>query len=201
MAEKFKACSVDGCKGNADRSREGRKGFCDNHYRRFRKYGDPLAGGTSPGQPHEFFRNVVLNYDGDECLIWPFTRTPNGYCQLWVNGENESVSRMICNVLYGEAPTKQHQAAHSCGKGHEGCVTKGHLSWKTPAGNQADRIAHDTHTRGERSKLAKLTSQQVLQIISMAGKETQGETASRYGVSRSCVGQIQRGQSWSWLQE
>lgn len=201
MADKFKACSVSGCKGNADRSKEGRKGFCDNHYRRFKRYGDPLAGRASPGEPQKFFNNIVLKYEGNECLIWPFTRIPGGYGQLWVEGKNETVTRLICKEVYGPPPFEEYQAAHSCGNGHLGCVTKKHLEWKTPAANQADRLIHGTHARGERSKLSKLKSQQVLQIISLTGKEAQGTTARRYGVSRSCVGQIQRRESWAWLHE
>lgn len=44
MAPRFKACSVDGCNGNAARAAEGRRGFCDSHYRRNRAHGDPLGG-------------------------------------------------------------------------------------------------------------------------------------------------------------
>lgn len=60
MATRFKACSVDGCNGNADRiTARGSKGFCANHYARFRRSGNPTAGRPSYGAPIVQVRNCA----------------------------------------------------------------------------------------------------------------------------------------------
>lgn len=42
MADEFKACSVDDCKRNAHWRAKGARGWCLAHYKKYRKYGDPL---------------------------------------------------------------------------------------------------------------------------------------------------------------
>lgn len=95
----------------------------------------------------DYYNNVVVNYEGDDCLTWPFPTNSNGYGALTINKKYFIVSRLLCTKVYGDPPTRAHQAAHSCGKGHLGCVAKSHLRWATPAENQADRIIHGTMRR------------------------------------------------------
>jgi hypothetical protein len=109
------------------------------------------------------------------------------------------VSRMVCEHVNGPPPTPGHEAAHSCGKGREACVTKRHLDWKTPAENSADKLRHDTHNRGERHGIAKLTREQAIEIQTLKGKVRQSELAERFGVSQSTVSLIQNNKNWSWL--
>jgi len=175
-------------------------GFCEMHYRRLRTHGDPLKTvRASIGEHQRFYREVVLQYAGGECLIWPYSRDTGGYGLMNVNGRLATVSRKLCDEVNGAPPTPEHEAAHSCGKGSEGCVTKAHLSWKTSKENKADMLTHGTHSRGERSHLARITEEQARKILSSKGKETQQETADRFGIARATVSCIQTGKRWSWL--
>lgn len=198
MDNKPISCSVDGC----DKLRDS-KGLCDTHYRRFRKYGDPLIGAapTKQGDVREFFHSVVSTYEGNDCLIWPYARSSAGYGKMKRNGKMREVHRLICEDAHGPAPTPEHEAAHSCGKGHLACVTKGHLSWKTAKGNSEDRVTHGTSNQGEKNAHSKLTEAQVREILSLRGKEPRRETATRFGVSTSAIGDIQNGKSWACLSE
>lgn len=141
-------CSIPGC-GRPHRA----LGWCHGHRYRWVRYGDPLGGkpinarGTGNGEVQRYFREVVLPYEGTECLIWPFGCCPRGYGRLKYEGRQIIASRLICEIVNGPPLTPELQAAHSCGKGHLGCVNPGHLSWKTPAANQADRIIHGTYGR------------------------------------------------------
>lgn len=202
MAEEFKACSVDGCKGNAHQSKMGKKGMCQNHWRRAHLYGDPLAGGISHGEPQRFYKEVVLTYEGENCLIWPYAGTNSGagYARMMVEGRLKVVSRMVCEDVNGPPPTPGHEAAHSCGRGDKGCVSKSHLSWKTAAENSSDRVTHGTDNRGEKNKVSKLKQSDVLEIIAMKGKESQIVTAKRYGVRQTTISMIQRRKAWAWLE-
>lgn len=139
-------CSIDGCGRSHDA-----QGFCTAHWKRWRKHGDPLAGGTprgnSAGSPARYLREVVLTYDGDECLFWPFGKDGHGYAEAKVDGRMVSVHRFVCQKAHGDPPSTGLDAAHSCGKGHLACVTKQHLSWKARAENEADKLIHGTKAR------------------------------------------------------
>lgn len=124
-------------------------------------------------------------YVGDDCLIFPFARSKQrGYGQFGLNGEMLYAHRFMCELANGAAPSPLHQAAHSCGKGHTGCVTPKHLSWSTNSGNQLDRRKHGTKSKGRRQKV---TPQQVKEIRALKGVETLEQIAARYDVKRGCI--------------
>ena len=148
MAEP-RLCSIPGC-GKPRLAR----GWCSAHWHRWRRNGDPHVGGkmrASVGEPLRYLRETVLEYEGDDCLIWPYAKTSSGYGNVYMDDRNHVVSRLVCEATHGPAPSAEHEAAHLCGKGHDGCVTKGHLVWKTPTENQADKAVHGTDNAGPRN--------------------------------------------------
>ena len=187
-------CSIDGC-GKPCKTR----GWCSAHYQRWRAHGDPFGGRTPDGEPLAFLENTVVPFEGDECLIWPYAKYGNGYGTIWHNGKMRPVHRVVCEADHGPPPSPEHEAAHLCGKGHEGCCNPKHLVWKTPAENQADRQAHGTHWRGERHGNAKLTESQVFEIRSST--KTQRVLAREFGVSYQSISDIKRRKRWSWLED
>lgn len=186
-------CSIEGC-GNPVKCRT----WCDKHYARFRKWGSPTKGKDQtgevarPGELMEFYTDVVLRYDGDECLIWPHSRSGDGRGQMKVNGVKKTVSRMVCEHFNGPPPSETHQAAHSCGQGHVGCVAKRHLRWATPAENYRDSIGHGTAQ-------SSLTEDDVRRIKKLRGKIPQRLLALRFGVCKMSISNIHRGHTWSWV--
>jgi hypothetical protein len=194
-APAYRLCSISGCG-----RRHLAKGLCRDHYYRKARHGDPLGGGTAPGEARKFYEDVVLKYDGDDCLIWPFAKSKSGYGMVLRNGKMSNVSRFVCEDIYGPPPTPEHQAAHSCGRGDDACVSMRHLSWKTPSDNQADRLIHGTHSRGEQHNMVKLSEVQVREIISLKGKEPQRSIARRFGVTFQTVSDIHRGRRWAWVE-
>lgn len=171
------------------------------HYRRWQRHGDPLGGRIHDGEPRRFIHEVVLAHEGDECILWPFGRHPSGYGQVYFDGRMGQTHRVVCKLAHGEPPTPRHYAAHSCGKGHEGCVSPRHLSWKTPVENAADKLMHGTHNRGERHYNAKLTEADVRQIIALKGTASERLIAERFSVAPQTVHSIYIGQSWSWVSQ
>lgn len=191
MAKQFRTCSVDGC----NKPVYG-KGLCNAHRLRQRRHGDPLAGRTPTGTPQQFYDEIVLSYEGDECLTWPFARFSRGYGNM----HGLYVHRLICEAVHGAPPTKDHQAAHSCGKGHEGCVAKRHLSWKTRKENSNDMIAHGTLLKGEKQPMAKLTEQNVRDIRALRGTMSARLIGIRFCVCGGAVHDILSGRNWGWLE-
>lgn len=115
------------------------------HYKRFRKYGDPLGGGIFRGSNGEIssFLATLLESNTDDCITWPFSRDDYGYGKMTRNGRTIAVHRYVCEIANGPRP-KDNDACHSCGNGHEGCVNKKHLRWGTRMENVHDMIAHGT---------------------------------------------------------
>lgn len=133
-----------------------------------------------------------VDYDGDDCLIWPFQRDKDGYARV----ASGSACRVMCEKVSGPPTSPTMVAAHSCGKGHTGCVHPKHLEWKTQRANIEDKKLHGTDQSGERHNLAKLTWPQVDEIRQLRGKLPRPEVAKMFSISVSNVGMIQRGQTW-----
>lgn len=193
-------CSVPDCSRPINA-----KGFCKGHYWRFWRHGDPLGGGaprTTPrGAPLRFIDEIAIKHESGECLHWPLGKTSAGYGEATIDGKSVLAHRYVCQSVHGDPPTPSHEAAHSCGNGHLGCVNPRHLSWKTPAENQADRVVHGTHNRGERNYNAKLTESQAREIRAVKGVESKVATANRFKISLKTVSHIQAGRRWAYLEE
>jgi len=190
-------CKIDGC-GKPRLAR----GWCDMHYRRYRRRGHPeVRARCANGEVAAFVHDVVLRFEGDECLEWPFATLEDGYGVWGLDGRMSRAHRHICALAHGAPPSDRHQAAHSCGKGHLGCVNPRHLRWATPAENQHDRLAHGTAGRGSRCGTSKLSEADVRSIRQMAGKVSQTEIAVQFGVKQSTVSGIVRRRSWGWLSD
>lgn len=190
MADKA-ICAVPGCvKPVLARN------LCNLHYIRSRR-GRPLeaACNVSPAKSAEVYR-AVLASDTDQCVIWPLRRGKNGYA-TWSKGDYFSsiVSRQVCKDMHGLPPTARHEAAHSCGNGHLGCVNPRHLSWKTPVENAADKQRHGTELKGTQRWMAKLTEDDVRAIRRMRGVGME-EIGALFGVTRATIWAVLTGRTW-----
>lgn len=189
-----KACSVEGCG-----KRHLARGFCNSHYKRWKKYGDPHGGAIGTGEAQRFYLEVVLGHQGGDCLIWPFARTKAGYGRVQFEGTTHYVHHLVCESRHGPRPSARHDAAHSCGKGHEGCVSAKHLRWALRSENETDKLDHGTDNRGEKHGMARLSQDDVLAIRASKGRVTREVLAERYGVHPTHIGAIQRHKAWAWL--
>ena len=183
-------CSILGC-GKPLKA----KGLCENHRYRLGKYGDPLGGRTPNGEPMRLAIESASILGKSECISWPYNRNSAGYGMV----SGRLAHRIVCEIAHGSAPTPTHEAAHSCGKGHEGCINPDHLSWKTRAANLADRVEHGTHDRGERNSQSKITESQVREIRSLKRKSSLREISEAFGISKSTISLIHRGKRWAWV--
>jgi hypothetical protein len=112
-----KPCSFPGCVRDTSK---GARGLCGAHNMQMKTSGvlKPVRTTTALGWLKEH-----IGYDGDECLTWPYSLDKKtGHGSVNVNRKIEDPSRLMCAFAHGEPPTPRHEAAHSCGKGHKGCV-------------------------------------------------------------------------------
>ena len=159
-------CSVSGCA----KPHYG-VGYCSAHYKRFKKWGSPTAGSTEKGAVKAWLKTAI-EYAGDECLIFPFSRTPSGYGHINDGGKYVGAHVYVALAVHGEKPTRDHEACHTCGNGHIGCVTPGHLYWGTRTENVRDAHAHGTAHKfprvfGENAPSAKYSADLIAQVKAM----------------------------------
>lgn len=115
---------------------------------------------------------------------------------LWANQRQRrhKVHRLVAAAFIGPCPEGM-ECCHNDGNRTNNAV--GNLRYDTPAGNQADRILHGTHNRGERHGRSKLTEAQVLAI--RADTRNRRIIAAEYSISESCVDGIHYRKNWAWL--
>lgn len=174
------------------------RGYCKSHYNRFMDHGDPLAGIAPKGVPLQWIIDHI-GHSSDQCLTWPFGTRADGRGAILIDGRHQYAHRHMCLLAHGEAPSPDYETAHSCGRGHFGCVNPKHLRWATRSENCNDRTIHGTQNRGERCGNAKLTETDVRTIRSLQGIEDQRELASRFGVTATTIGSIHNRKLWGWL--
>lgn len=137
-----------------------------------------------------------IDHVGSECLIWPFSCS-RGYPQISISQKVQKASRVMCERANGPPPTPKHEAAHSCGRGHQGCIHPQHLSWKTRTENQQDRTKHGTAGRGQARHLKwKLTPEDVTTIRAIGGLVTKEELGRRFNVTPSNIAKILSRKTW-----
>jgi hypothetical protein len=130
-----------------------------------------------------------LDFPHDWCLIWPFSRIQSGYAKF--GAKHIAVHRFMCEYKHGPAPSPKHHAAHSCGRGHEGCVNPRHIAWKTISENQLERFRHSGY-----QPRWKLTPEQVDQIRALKGRARVIDIAHQFGVSDTNIRSIHAGRLW-----
>lgn len=133
----------------------------------------------------------------DWCLVWPFGRDPRVGRGIVRTGPGKPklpsgwAHRVMCEMVHGTPPTPQHQAAHSCGNGHLGCVNPHHLSWKTNSENQLER--YRVHERGlapnPYGNRGHYTPEQISEIrrLYAEGNHTQVKLAEMFGCSLGTI--------------
>lgn len=191
-------CSIEGCDFKAKSL-----GMCSRHYQRYFRNGCATSGRAHWGEPGKYFADVVVSFQGDDCLIWPYSRNACGYGTIYAQkGQSTIVSRRACEERHGPPPIKGAVAAHSCGKGREGCVNPNHLRWATPLESAADKVIHGTalkKARGDGHNRSKLTSSDVISIRANRGKQTTKQVAEKYGVKPETIKAIYSRRTWRHL--
>ena len=126
---------------------------------------------------------------------WEWTgSTKNGYGLLRVNGSDYYAHR-ISYAITNEDPGK-FCVCHTCD--NPKCVNPSHLWLGTHLDNMGDMVAKRRHSHGEKTPQAKLTKEQVKEILE--SKETHQILSDRYGVSRRHIGDIRTGVCWNHLE-
>lgn len=135
----------------------------------------------------QFWSNVARG-DASACWEWQAHRN-GGYGVIGWGGRDQKAHRVSWSIVNGPIP-EGLCVCHRCD--NPGCVNPAHLFLGTHADNMLDREIKGRANRpsfaGERNSQAKLTSENVNNILSSA--ETSPVLAKRYGVSASSIRRI-----------
>jgi hypothetical protein len=114
-----------------------------------------------------------------------------------LNGEILYAHRYMCELVKGAPPSPEHETAHSCGNAYERCVHPDHLSWKTRAENEQDKVAQGrADWMARHGKNSKLTPEIVADIRASYPKMTVTQLADKYSVTRSNIRKILKFETW-----
>lgn len=176
-------CSIPGC----GKRHEG-LGLCQNHRRQRTRKSRSRGLERCPANGPRAWIRAHINHAGDDCLIWPFRRTKDGYGVASFQSKTIVASRLMCLRAHGDPPTLVHQAAHSCGRGIDGCCNPKHLRWATPTENAQDKVVHGTI-----ASINFISDDDVraIRLSSASGSVL----AKRLGVHRATISKIRNGKT------
>lgn len=120
-------CMIEGCKHTHKAL-----GWCQSHYDRYRRYGDPNASKQRTNRPvDERFWEKVNAYG--VCWEWEASKDSKGYGRFRVGGQNKYAHRVAWELLVGPI-TDGMELDHLC-RNHSCCFPE-HLEETTGAENK-----------------------------------------------------------------
>lgn len=133
--------------------------------------------------------NSVVMTNG--CRLWTGSFTSRRYASIRVNGTRPLMHRFVFERIHGRIP-EGLCVCHRCDNTR--CVEPTHLFLGSHQDNMTDRNTKKRHCRGSRSPVAKLTDQQIQEILSSINSNR--FLAARYGVHRAHISRIRSGKRW-----
>lgn len=191
-------CSVPGC----DRPFLA-KGFCNAHYRKFKKYGSPTFQAI---RPPGLTLEEALRFHGwvptpgplqDECWIWSGLTNIAGYGRLYFEGKDYVAHRASYETWVGEVP-EGLIVRHRCDS--PGCMNPKHLVPGSYQDNHDDMVSRGRERFADPEDFphSKLDWGKVDEIRNLRAEgKTLEQIASRYSVNRSTIGYVVRGDTWT----
>lgn len=146
------------------------------------------------GKSKPFFdsRKVI---ESDDCILWEYGKSWNGYGQLTVSGKTKRVHRLVMEFRGIQKPIGKNIVGHTCN--NRSCFNYRHLKWIDAKENMMDKISDGTRQIGEKNANSKLSRDKVIFIRD--SKLPQRELAKMFGVSQATVNDARLGKTWSWI--
>ncbi|WP_416975616.1 HNH endonuclease signature motif containing protein [Streptomyces sp. 4F14] len=193
----IRRCSLNDCS-----NKHYGNGYCQKHYHRARRHGDPHAPGIRGHRPIPVGERIAARtvLDGG-CLMYQSKRkTRSGHVTIYRDGQYIGVHRAAWELANGPVPANLY-VLHRCDRPR--CVNVAHLFLGTIADNNADRDQKGRHValRGSANGTAKLDEAAVAQIkLRLTEGESTYAVADAFGVTQSAVWLIRAGRTWKHVE-
>ena len=198
-------CSINDCENIGQL----RKGWCEKHYRRHKKYGNPLftkireyrKSGMSDKELRIWIRFPPQSKKDPNtgCREWQGLLNLQGYGVIGYDGKSVLVHRLAWALKYKSWP--ENMLLHSCDNSK--CINIKHLREGSQQDNMNDMMNRNRHARlkGEDHGSAKLTEKQVIKIRKKykTGRYTQKKLGEMYGITNANVSEICSKKSWKHI--
>lgn len=173
-------------------------GYCDKHYRRFRKLGNATATKISAhGEPllDRIARHSIQASSG--CWLWTGTVSKaTGYGQIGYEGKMLLAHRASYMAYRGDIPEGIF-VCHKCDV--RNCVRPDHLFLGTRQDNTDDmmRKRRNRPMPGEKNANALISESQAIEIL--GSNESYTVLAAKYGIKKASIYNIKAGHRWQHL--
>lgn len=185
----MKICSVPLCG-----KRTIARGWCSTHYSRWFQNGTLIPKKDLTLTVEERFWAFVKKSTG--CWIWTGSKSKNGYGHFLVKRRLEKAHRVSWEIHNGPIPSGLW-VLHKCDV--KDCVNPSHLFIGNRLDNVRDMIKKGRDARGERASTAKLTEEQVKEILSIGHSAPFTHTGKQFGVTGCHISWIVRGKGWKHI--
>lgn len=191
-----RTCSIPECT-----SPVAAKGYCNSHYQRTRRYGDPLVSKATKWLGVPFWERVSVVPDAESCWPWLGPLVGDGRGRIRHNGRTEFAYRVSWELTHGPIPSGMF-VCHHCD--NPACVRPEHLFLGTPADNSSDMARKGRARTGDGSRIPRgdasphtRYSDEMVEVIRQrhAGGATQAELVRQTGISQTQMSRILNGQS------
>jgi hypothetical protein len=200
----MKSCSIENCE-----NKYAGKGFCQKHYEKNKRHGDPLAGKSQSqnkaGSKEYISENSEIDING--CWIWKKFKNNKGYGKSGLKGNPILAHRLSYLTFVGEIPNNLH-VLHNCD--NPACVNPKHLFLGNHQDNMNDKVNKNRQARlkGENNRSSKLVQKEVNEIRTLYSAElaerargknvqlTQKELAKRFRVGETAIRDIVNNKTW-----
>ena len=132
----IKTCSIEGCDNTLVA-----RGWCNKHYRRWKRHGNPTAGVEHFDNPYEAFSRFTK--PSGNCLLWTRHTNEKGYGFITDYGTTTRVHRWVWEQHNGEIPDG-FVIDHLCW--NTNCVKISHLRLATNTDNVSYRKSANTNS-------------------------------------------------------
>lgn len=137
----------------------------------------------------------LISLESDECQLWPFARSIDGYGKIKYKGRTRSAHRLVFFLVNGHDPSV---VRHTCDVPL--CCNPRHLIGGTHADNAMDRLSRSRQYKGSRNSSVLLTEEQILEIKrefdNCIGDFPTSKVAEKYGISARRVRNIIYRRTW-----
>jgi len=189
-------CSIEGC-NKPSRALS----YCQMHYRRHKLYGNANTTLVAPKystaiEKLKFHGWIVTKFG---CWEWSGSKDKDGYGKIGHARKSFRAHRVAYETWVGPIPAGMVVRHKVCD--NPPCINPEHLDVGTVGDNNLDIKEHGrfTYMRGADHHAARLTKQDALDIrIEYAnGLLTQAMLAETYGVTKSLISRVTRGDSYA----